>query len=336
LKALVTGGGGFLGGAIIEAALARGWQVASISRGTYPALEARRVATFTADLGRAGSGRAAAALAAAVAGCAVVFHTAAKAGVWGKREDFWSANVDATRHVTEACLKADVPRLVHTSSPSVCFTGEDELDASNDLPLAEDFLALYPESKALAERLVLAANGDALSVCALRPHLIFGPGDPHLLPRLVNRGRKGRLKRIGNGQNEVTLCYIENAAFAHLAAAETLTPRAPHAGRAYFIGQEEPVKMWDWIDEVFRGLHIPEVKGQIGAKTARRIGTVMETLWKLLPLSGEPPMTRFVAAQLSTSHSYSMEPAHRDFGYAEKVDTEEATARTIEAFRAGG
>jgi len=332
MKALVTGGGGFLGGAIIKGALERGWDVASISRGAYPHLEDLGVTTYQADLGRAQSGPAAETLARAVEGCDVVFHTAAKAGIWGKREDFWSANVEATRHVTEACLKAGVPRLVHTSSPSVCFTGNDELNASNDLPLAEEFLALYPESKALAERLVLAANGEALSVCALRPHLIFGPGDPHLLPRLIARGKQRRLKRIGSGQNEVTLCFVENAAHAHLLAAESLVPGAAHAGRAYFIGQAKPVKMWDWIDEVFAGLGIPPVKGRISANTARRIGAVMENLWKLLPLPGEPPMTRFVAAQLSTSHSYSMEPAQRDFGYTEQVSTEEATARTIEAF----
>lgn len=333
MKALVTGGGGFLGGAIVRGALARGWEVASISRSPYPELEDLGVTTHQADLGRAHGGADADTLARAVDGCDVVFHTAAKAGIWGKREDFWSANVEATRHVTEACLKAGVPRLVHTSSPSVCFTGEDELNASNDLPLADEFLALYPESKAIAERLALAASGAALAVCALRPHLIFGPGDPHLLPRLIARGRQGRLKRIGSGQNEVTLCFVKNAAHAHLLAAESLTPGAAHAGRAYFIGQAEPVKMWDWIDEVFAGLGIPPVKGRISAANARRIGALMETLWKLLPLPGEPPMTRFVAAQLSTSHSYSMEPAGRDFGYTEQVGTQEATALTVQAFR---
>ena len=285
MKALITGGGGFLGGAIATQALARGWQVASISRGHYPELAAKGVTCFQADLGqadRAVGGAHAEALAAAVAGCDVVFHTAAKAGVWGRRSDFWSANVDATRHVTEACLFAGVPRLVHTSSPSVCFRGTDELDASNDLPLAPEFLALYPESKALAERLVQAAAGGALATCVLRPHLIFGPGDPHLLPRLIERGRRGRLKRIGSGQNEVSLCFVENAAHAHLLAAESLTPSARHAGRAYFIAQEEPVRLWDWIDSVFVGLGIDPVRGSLSANGARRLGAVLEALWNLL------------------------------------------------------
>lgn len=336
MKALITGGGGFLGGAIVDAALARGWQVSSISRGHYSNLEDKGVRTFRADLGELsddGSDAGSEVLRAATEGVDVVFHTAAKAGIWGKRKEFWRANVHATRHVTEACLRAGVPRLVYTSSPSVCFRGVDELDASNDVPLAEEFLAWYPESKALAERLVLAAGGAALATCALRPHLIFGPGDPHLVPRLIARGRSGRLKRVGSGKNEVTLCFVENAAHAHLLAAESLSPTAPHAGRAYFIGQEEPVRLWEWIDEVLVGLGIAPVRGSLSAANARRIGAVLENAWKLLHLPGEPPMTRFVAAQLSTSHSYSMEPARRDFGYSEQVGLADATARTIAAFR---
>lgn len=332
MKLCITGGGGFLGTAIVRQARARGDEVTSVSRSSYAHLEALGVRQVQADLGEE-SEAARAAIASAVEGAEVVLHTAAKAGVWGPFEAYHRANVVGTRQVLEATLRAGVPRFVHTSSPSVCFTGVDELDASNDVPLASTFLTAYPETKAAAERLVLAAAGDALSTCALRPHLIFGPGDPHLFPRLIERGRAKKLKRVGSGHNEVTVCFVENAAHAHLLAADSLSPSAPHHGQAYFIGQDEAVNLWDWLARVFEGLGLPPITGQVSANTARRAGAILEWVWKALRLSGEPPMTRFVAAQLATSHSYSMEPAKLDFGYVPIVDLDEATERAIAAFK---
>lgn len=336
MKVLVTGGGGFLGSELVRQCLAKGWEVASISRSRYPELEALGVTCFQADLGREITEDEGSPLRRATRGRDVVFHTAAKAGIWGARDDFWSANVEATRNVADAALREGVPRLVHTSSPSACFTGVSEVMADETLPLAEEFLAHYPESKAVAERLVLAMTGGAMAVTVHRPHLIFGPGDPHLLPRIIERGRKQRLKRVGDGQNQVTLCYVENAAAAQIQAAERLEPGAPHAGKAYFIGQAKPVLLWEWIDELFAALDVPPIRSSISWGSAHRIGAVCEALWKLLRLGGEPPMTRFVAGQLSTSHSYTMEPAARDFGYDELVTPEVAMERTLAWLRASG
>jgi len=327
VRALVTGGGGFLGTALCRELLAREWEVASLSRGAHPHLAELGVQHVQADLDDA------AAISAAARGRDVVFHVAAMAGVWGAREDYHRANVVGTRNVLSACRDAGVRRLVHTSSPSVCFDGQDHLDAGNDLPLATRFLAHYPATKAEAERAVLDASGSRLVTCALRPHLIFGTGDPHLLPRLVSRARAGRLARIGDGTNEVTLCYVENAALAHVLAAERLEPDAPHAGRAYFIGQETPVRLWEWIDELLRALDLEPVKRRVSLRAAYAIGAALESIWKLGHLGGEPPMTRFVATQLATSHSYSMEPARRDFGYEERVEMAEALARTLPGLR---
>jgi 2-alkyl-3-oxoalkanoate reductase len=331
MKALVTGGGGFLGGAIVDLLIARGDEVVSISRGAYPELEAKGVLCFQADLatesGRGGP------LAQAIADCDIVYHVAAKAGVWGRYGDFYAANVDATRNVIEAALRARVPRFVYTSSPSVCFTGEDEVNASNDVPYAEDFLCAYPETKSIAERLALAANGNAMAVCALRPHLIFGPGDPHLLPRLLERARSGRLRRVGLGSNEVTLSFVDNAAHAHVLAGDKLKAGSPHAGKAYFIGQEETANLWGWLNGVLQELEIKPIKKSISAPSAARVGRVMEFVWKWLFLPGEPPMTRFIAAQLGTWHTFSMQPAYDDFGYREVVPLFMATKLTVEAFR---
>lgn len=308
--AIVTGGGGFLGGAIVRALLTRGDQVTSVSRSAYPELERAGARTLQADLSDPK-----APLSAAFAGADVVFHCAAKAGIWGSAESFEKANVLATKHVLEACLAAGVKRLVLTSSPSVCFDGKDHLRAGNDLPLATNFLAHYPRTKAQAERLALAAHGQELSVCALRPHLIYGPGDPHLVPRLLERARAGKLRIVGKGDNEVSLTHVQNAACAHLAAADALGPDAACGGRAYFISDAQPVRLWNWVNSLLKSQDLPPVTRRVPLPVAYAAGAGLELLWRALRLAGEPPMTRFVASQLATSHSYDMGPASRDFGY---------------------
>ena len=329
MKCVVTGGGGFLGGAIVRALLKRDHEVASISRSFYPELADLGVRCLRGDLAVRDE------MMHAFEGADVVFHVAAKAGVWGPREEYVRANVTATRNVVDACLEHDVKRLVYTSSPSVCFDGKDHVRVSNNVPHASTFLTAYPETKAEAEAYVLFSNGRReLATCALRPHLIFGPGDPHILPRLIDRARKKRLAIIGDGKNEVSLTFVENAAEAHMCAARGLNLDAPHAGKAYFIGQREPVQLWDWINDLLTRLDIPPVKKRLSLKTARALGATLETVWRTLKLPGEPPMTRFVATQLATSHSYDMTPAERDFGYEEKVGMEEAMERTVAAFRA--
>jgi nucleoside-diphosphate-sugar epimerase len=324
VKAVVTGGGGFLGRALVARLLARGDEVTSVARGAYPELERAGVHCVRADLAAPGD-----ALERACAGAEVVFHCAAKAGVWGPRAEYFAANVEGTRNVLAACRRAGVSRLVHTSSPSVCFDGADHRRASNDLPHATRFRAHYPASKARAEAEVLRANAGALATCALRPHLVFGPGDPHILPRLIARARAGALRIIGSGGNEVSLTYVDNAAAAHVAAADRLAPGAPHAGRAYFVCQAEPVRLWSWINELLVALGIEPVTRRLPYPAAYALGATFELAWHALRRAGEPPLTRFVAAQLARSHSYDLAPARADFGYVEEVDLAEATRRTV-------
>lgn len=328
MKAFVTGGGGFLGAAIVRALVARGDEVVSYSRAAHPELTALGVRAACGDVGDTG------ALTRAMAGADVVYHVAAKAGVWGSRADYVRTNVEGTRHVIDAAHANGVARLVFTSSPSVCFDGRDHVCAGNDLAYAPRFLAAYPASKAAAERLVLAANGQrGLTTCALRPHLIFGPGDPHLLPRIVARARAGRLAIIGPGTNEVSLTFVENAAQAHVCAADRLTPSAAHAGRAYFVSQSEPVRLWDWITRLCAELGVPGPTRRVPLAAARALGATLEAAWTTLRLAGEPPLTRFVALQLARSHTYDMRPAERDFGYRESISMARATEITIAALR---
>lgn len=324
MRVVVTGGGGFLGRRIVERLLERGDEVTSVSRGAYPELEALGARTLRADLTDAAATRA------ALAGAELVYHVAAKAGVWGSRASYERANVAGTRHVLAACREHGTAKLVFTSSPSVCFDGNDHVDAGPDLPYSERYLAHYPRTKAIAEREVLAANGPDLSTLALRPHLIIGPRDPHLVPRLIDRARRGRLRIVGSGDNVVSLTHVDNAAEAHLAAAEALAPGARCAGRAYFVSNHESVRLWDWINDLLGALGVQPVRRRISAGSAYRVGAVLEGIWATLRLGGEPPMTRFVARQLATSHSYDMEQLARDTGYVERVGLAEATQCLVE------
>lgn len=323
MRAVVTGGGGFLGRRLVLMLLADGAEVTSISRVSYPELEALGVRCVQADLSQADG------FADAIQGADVVFHVAAKAGYWGPRAGYWKANVEGTRNVLEACRLGGVRRLVYTSSPSVCFDGREHVEASNDLPHATRFLAAYPASKAAAENLVLAANGPDLATVALRPHLIFGPGDPHLIPRLVQRARAGKLVIVGDGRNRVGLTHVDNAAHAHICAARALEPGAACAGRAYFVTNEESVVLWEWIAALLERLGVAPPRRRLPLVAARALGALAEFAWLALRLSGEPPMTRFVALQLATTHTYDMQPARRDLGYEEQVGMAEATDRLV-------
>jgi nucleoside-diphosphate-sugar epimerase len=307
---------------------ALGHDVVAAGRGLYPALQAQGIPAIQLDVGDREATRR------AVEGRDTVVHCAGKAGVWGPRHEYRRTNVDGTRHVVEACREAGVRRLVHTSSPSVVFDGRDHLNAGNDLPYPLRYEAIYPQTKAEAERIVLSANGGSLATVALRPHLIWGPGDPHLLPRLFARARSGRLRIVGRGDNRVSVTYVDNAAAAHVQAALALEPGSAAAGRAFFVNDPEPVALWPWLNRLLAAVGLPTVERHVPVAAARVAGAVLEGLWTVLPLPGEPPMTRFVASQLAASHWYDLEPARRAFGYDPPMDPEEAFRRTVGFWRA--
>jgi len=321
VRALVTGGGGFLGGAIIGQLRGRGDTVRSFSRQHYGELENLGVEQRRGDLADA------AAVADAIAGCDVVFHVAAKAGVWGPADEYVRANVVGTRNVLAACRQHGVSRLVFTSSPSVVGSGRDIKGDNESLPYPGAYTAHYPRTKAIAEADVLAANGPELATVALRPHLIWGPGDPHLLPRLVVRAKPGRLRQVGDGTNTVDIIYIDNAATAHLLAADRLAPGSPIAGRAYFLSQGEPVPLWPFINQVLELSGVPPVTRRIPAGVAYAAGALLEVMYRLFRIRSEPPMTRFLVQQLSTSHWFDISAARRDLGYGPTISTAEGLQR---------
>ena len=326
MNALVTGAGGFLGLYIVEKLVRRGDSVRAFCRAAYPELDRLGVRTVHGDL-RDGD-----AVAAACRGVDVVFHVAGFAGIGGPWKRYYEVNTLGTQHVVRGCREHGVSRLVYTSSPSVTFDGTDQRGVDESAPYPTRWLANYPHSKALAEQRVLQSNGrDGLLTCALRPHLIWGPRDRHLIPRLLARARAGRLRRVGDGSNRIDMVYVENAADAHLQAADALGPDSPVAGRAYFITQGEPVNCWDWINEILALVGLEPARKSISLGAAWRIGAVLEGVYALLRLRGEPPMTRFLASQLATSHYFDIARARADFGYQPRISTAEGMKRLAEA-----
>lgn len=327
MKALVTGGGGFLGSAIVRRLAARGDEVISYSRGDYPELRQLGVRLVQGEITDAD------ALRAAAEGCDVIFHVAAKAGIWGPYAEYHRVNVGGTENVLNACWDAGVSRLVYTSSPSVVFDGKDMEGVDESAPYPAHFEAPYPQTKALAEQLVLAVSSPAVATVALRPHLIWGPGDNHLIPRILARARAGRLRRIGKRDVKVDTVYIDTAAEAHLLAADRLTPESPLAGKAYFITQGEPWPLWDVINGILAAADQPPVTKSVPEWVANAAGWLCEKVYGALRIKSEPPMTRFLARELATSHWFNIDAARRDLGFDPKPSMAEGMARLREWFK---
>jgi nucleoside-diphosphate-sugar epimerase len=264
-----------------------------------------------------------------------VFHNAAKAGAWGAYGDYFASNVLGTRNVIAACRANGIRRLVYTSTPSVTHrrTHPVEGGTAETVPYGTHLKAPYAETKQLAEREVLAANDATLATVALRPRLIWGPGDNQLLPRLVDRARRGRLALVGGGGNVIDTTYVDNAADAHVAAFEHLAPDAACAGRAYFISNGDPRTMRETVNALLAAAGAPQVTRSIPFPVAYAVGAVGERVWRTFKLQGEPPMTRFLAEQLATTHWYDMGPARRDFGYVPRVSFEEGLERLAASWR---
>jgi nucleoside-diphosphate-sugar epimerase len=323
-RVLVTGGGGFIGKALVHELIGRGIETAVVGRNAYPDLEALGVHCLQGDI------RDQAFLEHALAGYDTVFHVAAKAGIWGPRQEYYAINAIGTANIIAACRRNGVPRLVHTSTPSVVFDranleGVDETTAYAVRPLCH-----YAASKILAEQEVLRANSRELQTIAIRPHLVWGPGDHHLVPRLLERGRVKALKIVGSGENRVDIAYIDNVVQAHVLAANNLESTGSGAGQSFFIGQEQPVRIWEWINDLFTRLGVPAVTRRIPLAVAYCAGMALEGAYAVLGKAEEPRMTRFLACQLAKSHWFSHQKAQKLLGYSPLVSTDSGMDRLVE------
>ena len=318
---LVTGGGGFVGRAVVGQLLARGDHVRSLARGVYPELSESGVEVLRGDLTDSD------AVDQACTGCDVVFHVAAKAGIWGDYTGYYDANVRGTGHILAACAAQGVGRLVYTSSPSVVFDGRSMAGVDESVPYPRRHHSHYAATKALAEQAVLAANSATLRTVALRPHLIWGPRDNHIVPRLLDQARAGTLRRVGDGSNRVDTTYIDDAARAHLLAADALESNPGAAGRPFFISQGEPTPLWELIDRILAAAGCEPVTRAVPRPVAWTAGAMLEAAHTLFRLESEPRMTRFVANELATTHWFDITAARRELGYEPAISIAEGLRR---------
>ena len=323
MKVLVIGGGGFLGSGITRKLIKEGNEVSILGRKEYPEFK-NLVNSIKADVRNRSD------MVLAIKGQDVVFHTVSIPGIWGNYNDYYLTDVKGTQNIIYACLINNVKKLIYTSSPSVIFNGCDMNGVDENTPYPDKYLCHYSKTKAIAEKAVLAANGsNNLATVCLRPHLIWGPGDPHLFPRLFNRSKNRKLFCVGKGENLVDMIYIDNAVDAHIKASKHLRVDGPVAGNCYFISDGKPVNLWKWIKSLLQLLGLPPVTQSISYGNARLLGAILENVYKIFRIKNEPPMTRFLAAQLAKSHYFNITKACNDFNYKPIISPEEGMKMLI-------
>lgn len=315
--AFVTGGSGFVGGRLIERLVADGWRVRALARSDA---SARVVADRGAEAVR-GDLSGVAALAAAARGCDIAFHAAAHLGDWGDPAEFERDNVQGTANVIEACRLAGVGRLVHVGTEAAVLDGRPLVDADESEPLRPDSPALYAASKARAEALVLAADGEQLETVVVRPRFVWGRGDTTLLPRMVEMVRSGRFAWVGGGRHRTSITHVDNVVEGLVLAAERATP-----GRAYFVTDGEAVVFREFVTELLATQGVEAPRRSMPAGLARALAAAGERLWRTLPLPGAPPVTRFAVWVSSLDTVLDDSRARADFAYSPVVTREQGLA----------
>ncbi len=325
MNVLVTGGGGFIGKSLIKQLIARQYNVSSYSRSFHAELEAMSVTQIRGDI------RDKVTLSKACHKMDVVFHIAAKVGFWGSHKDFHETNVGGSENVVAACLDQGVKYLIFTSSASVVFGGQDICGGDESLPYPKQLVSNYTATKAMAEKIVIAANGSQVRSLSLRPHLVWGLGDNHLMPRILKKAREGRLFKIGNRDTLIDTTHIDNYTHAQLMAFDALRNDPKAGGQAYFITDGRPIKTWDFVNALLHAHGLAEVDRSIPKHIALKVSQLMVLWHKVFLSKKEPTLSPFIVNELCTSHWFDISKAKKILSYEAQTTFEEGM-RTIEAF----
>jgi nucleoside-diphosphate-sugar epimerase len=303
----VTGGSGFIGGRLIERLRADGHTVRALARSTSAAerVGRRGAEAVHGDLADI------AAMRAGAEGCELAFHAAAALGDWGKREDFERGNVEGTSNVLRACADAGVRRFVHVGTEAALLAGEPLIDVDETAPLRPDSPALYSASKARAEQAVVAANRAGFETVVLRPRFVWGVGDTTLLPVMIELARSGRLAWIAGGRHRTSTTHVDNTVEGLVLAAMRGRP-----GNAYFVTDGEPVVFREFVSDLLATQGVAAPTRSIPARLARTLASSGETTWRLLPLPGRPPLTRFAYWVSAQECTIRIDKAREQLGYA--------------------
>ena len=316
MKVLVTGTGSLLLGGIASELVRRGDDVVCLQRRPSAFIGHQNAQESLADICDTE------AVVAAAQGCDAIIHGAARVGVVGSQKDFYDTNVLGTRNILQATEQHNISRLVFVSTPSVAHTGDSLIGAPAGEAKIGRSRSYYAESKAIAERTVLNARNEHLAVVAVRPHLVWGPGDTQLVGRIVDRAASGRLAVIGTGNALVDSTYIDNAISAHIAALDALHIGSACDGKAYVVSNGEPRTVNELMRSMCESAGVSFEPRHVSLAMGIRLGSLIERLWPLMR-SSEPPLTRFVAEQLGTAHWFDQRAVQEDLGWTPHVSLDE-------------
>jgi nucleoside-diphosphate-sugar epimerase len=325
VKVLVTGTGSLLLGGVASELLRRGDEVVCLQRRPAAFMGHQNAHEVLADICNSD------AVALAAKGCDAIIHGAARVGVVGSQKEFYDTNVHGTENILRAAEQQSISRLVFVSTPSVAHTGDSLVGAPASQAEIGRSRSYYAESKAIAERTVLNARNSQLAVVAIRPHLVWGPGDTQLVGRIVERAKSGRLAVVGTGNALVDSTYIDNAISAHIAALDALHIGSSCDGKAYVVSNGEPRTVNELMRSMCESAGVPFEPRHLSLTLGIRLGSLVERLWPLMQ-SSEPPITRFIAEQLGTAHWFDQRVVHNDLKWAPSVTLDEGFKQLTQWF----
>lgn len=314
MRIFITGASGFIGGAIAKA-LSDTHEIHAMSRFEQSDVGIRSLGLtpVRCDLETVKPEH--------LTGCEVIIHCAAFVKQWGTREEFWKTTVDGTEHILDAAKKAGASRFIYIGTEAVLFYGQHMRDLDETMPYPEHTPFLYPETKAAAEKLVLDSNTPDFTTISIRPRFVWGPGDNTILPVVKKAIERGMYMWIDQGRAKTATTHIKNVVHA-----VTLALKRGRGGQAYFVTDDEPTTVREFLTALLKTQGITAPNTSIPSPLARGLGIVIETIWKILRPKSEPPLTHFAAAMASSDCTIRIDKARAELDYAPVISIEQGLA----------